>query len=154
MANPELVEIRGLGERRGYPLTALREVIKEDHADGFPVARIYQAMARRGRPLVFDDDEIEQLADMEYSDRLSFALLSLLFDFVDLRNQFHLDHIFPQARLSLRALRDAGIPDEEIEGYTQRMNGLANLQLLQGPMNLEKSAAMPAKWLGHTYPGG
>ena len=133
-------------------LTALRDVIKENHADGFPVARIYQAMARRGRPLVFDDDEIEQLADMGYGDGLTFALLSLLFDFVDLRNQFHLDHIFPQARLTQRTLRDAGIPDEEIEGYTQCMNGLANLQLLQGPMNLEKSATMPAKWLRHTYP--
>ena len=57
-------------------------------------------MARRGRQLVFDEEEIEDLADMRYGDRLTFALLSLLFPFVDLRNQFHLDHIFPAARFT------------------------------------------------------
>ena len=36
---------------------------------------------------------------MRYGNRLTFALLSLLFPEVDLRNQFHLDHIFPSATI-------------------------------------------------------
>ena len=67
-------------------LTALRRVVRENGDVDFPVARIYQEMAGRGRPLVFEGEEIEELADMSYGGGLTFALLSLLFPFVNLRN--------------------------------------------------------------------
>ena len=64
-------------------------------------------MARRGRELEFNDEEVEDLADMRYGNRLTFALLSLLFPFVNLRDNFHVDHIFPAARLTDRRLKEA-----------------------------------------------
>lgn len=79
-------------------LTELRTAIKDHQDGGFPVERIHDTLARRGRPLLFDEEEIEDLVDMRYGDRLTFALLSLLFPFVDLRNQFHIDHIFGNYR--------------------------------------------------------
>ncbi len=133
-------------------LTALRQVIRDNGSDDFPVARIREAMERRGRSLVFEDKELENLADMGYGDRRTFALLSLLFPFVDLRNQFHVDHIFPKARFTDRKLRDAGVPDDKIADFKQRMNRLANLQLLQGAENNEKRARMPAEWLRRSQP--
>ncbi len=133
-------------------LTELRRVVRDNGIEAFPVVEINEAMARQGRELTFSDEEIEDLADMGYGNRLTFALLSLLFPFVDLRNQFHLDHVFPAARFTERRLRNDGVPDDKIPGFIERRDALANLQLLQGAMNTEKSAKMPADWLSETFP--
>ena len=132
-------------------LTALRRIIGESDIGSFPDARLYVEMARRGRELEFNDEEVEDLADMRIGNRLTFALLSLLFPFVDLRNQFHLDHIFPSARFTDRRLKDAGVEEDEIACFRERKDGLANLQLLQGAVNIAKNATMPAEWLARTY---
>ena len=132
-------------------LTDLRRAIAQGSTDAFPVESIREAMARRGRQLDFNDEEIEDLADMRYGDRLTFALLSLLFPFVDLRNQFHLDHIFPAAEFTDRRLKQADVPDEKLPTFKDQKDRLANLQLLQGALNIEKGAKMPAEWLALTH---
>ena len=132
-------------------LTDLRRAIGQGGTDAFPVESIREAMARRGRQLVFDDEEIEDLADMRHGDRLTFALLSLLFPFVDLRNQFHLDHIFPAAKFTESRLNGANVPAEKVPAFNDQKDRLANLQLLQGALNIEKSATMPAEWLAQTH---
>ncbi len=109
-------------------------------------------MRSRGKILTFEDEEIEDLSDMQYGNSLTFALLSLIFPFVDLRNHFHVDHIFPRARFTKTQLTAACVPEYKIDDFIQRRDGLANLQLLEGSQNLEKSAKMPAEWLAETYP--
>ncbi len=89
---------------------------------------------------------------MQYSNGLTFALLSMLFPFVDLRNQFHIDHIFPKSRFDKRQLRNAGISDDKLDDFIQRKDMLAILQLLQGAENIEKSAKMPTEWLCQQFP--
>lgn len=132
-------------------LTALRKAIKEDHSNGFPISRIERDMARQGKSLVFEDEEINDLVDMRYGDRRLFALLSLLFDFVDLRNSFHIDHIFPRSSFTERKLEQAGVTGDTMEIIGLR-DGLANLQLLEGRENVEdKRAKMPAEWLAVKY---
>ena len=89
-------------------LTAIRRIIKENESDGFPASAIYEMMAGYGgKSLVFEDEEVEKLADMQYGNQSTFALLSMLFPFVDLRNHFHIDHIFPVARFTEQKLRSA-----------------------------------------------
>ena len=133
-------------------LTALRRVVRENGDVDFPVARIYQEMASRGRWLVFEEGEIEELADMSSGSGLTFALLSLLFPFVNLRNQFHIDHIFPRSRFTERRLSNAGVAVEKIDDFIRSGERLANLQLLEGSKNAEKSAKMPAEWLSEEFP--
>ena len=128
-------------------LTALRQVVKKSDCDDFPLARIREEMSRRGRSLVFEEEEIEDLVDMQYGNRLTFALLSLIFPHVDLSNKFHVDHIFPASRFTRRKLASAGVPEDQSDDFRQKCDGLANLQLLPGLQNMEKSAKMPAKWL-------
>lgn len=128
-------------------LTDLRTAIRNAEHDAFPIADIREVMARRGRPLHFAAEEIEDLADMHYGDRLTFALLSLLVPFVDLRNHFHVDHVFPRNRFTRSQLREAGVEENLIEDYKDKSNRLANLQLLQGAMNSEKGTMMPGEWL-------
>lgn len=133
-------------------LTDLRRVISEADDDAFPAVAIREAMARSGRQLIFEEEEVEDLADMRYGDKLTFALLSLLFPFVDLHNQFHIDHIYPSAKFTRRRLQKTGLPEESLDEYRDQKDRLGNLQLLQGALNAEKGQVMPADWLATLFP--
>ena len=133
-------------------LTALRKVIRGGGTHGFPAPRLGEEMARRGRELVFNDEEVEELADTEYRSPRVFAVLSLIFPVVDPGKLFHVDHIFPIAKFSKRELRDAHVSEEKFDEFCDRANRIGNLQLLPGPVNTEKSVTMPAKWLARAYP--
>lgn len=89
-------------------LTALREVIQNSGQTAFPDAQLRREMASRGKSLAFVQAEIEDLLSMQYGDKRLFGLLSLLFTFVDLRNQFHIDHVFPISRFTPARLKRAG----------------------------------------------
>lgn len=132
-------------------LTAMREVIRKDSTQGFPIRQLGKEMASRGRELVFNDEEVEELADMEYRNPRVFMLLSLVFPFVDLGTLFHVDHIFPFAMFTKERLREAKVSEDKMEEFGNRANRLGNLQLLPGPVNTEKSAAMPREWLSQRY---
>ena len=133
-------------------LTALRQVIRDSESDSYPVDKIREEMASRGRTLSFEDEEIEGLADMRYGNRLTFALLSFLVPSVDLKNKFHVDHIFPASRFTRQKLIQAGVPQDKAGRFAEMKDGLANLQLLSGPVNIEKQATMPAEWFLKAYP--
>ncbi len=126
-------------------LAALRRVIGENSGDSFPASEIRTEMAGRGRALVFEPEEMDDLVDMQYGDRRLFALLSLLFKFVNLRHhQFHIDHIFPKSHFTRTRLMKAGVSEDKVDMFISYKNGIANLQLLVDQENSEKSAKMPA----------
>ncbi len=131
-------------------LTELRKTIRRRGDDGYP-SELYKTMRGAGKSLAFEDEELDELVDMRYQDRLTFALLSLLFPFIDLRHQFHVDHIFPKARFTRTRLRRAGVPDGKVDYFIERKDRLANLQLLSGAENVEKRSKMPSKWLLEQY---
>ena len=131
-------------------LTALREVIRDANGK-FPDESLEREMRVRGKSLTFSPEEIEELADMKYGSRDLFGLLTLLFPFVDTRNQFHIDHVFPTAVFHARKLKQMGLSEEEIARLQDSKDRLSNLQLLQGPDNQSKNDQMPAKWIAETY---
>lgn len=128
-------------------LTALRETITKHGKDSFPVTKLQTVMAQRGKSLLFTSDEITELVEMEYGDKRLFALLALLFPFVDTRNHFHIDHVFPKSLFTPAKLKKAKVPDEEVEPFREMVNLLPNLQLLEGSENIEKLASMPTEWI-------
>jgi hypothetical protein len=132
-------------------LTALRKTIQNENSAAFPVAAIRQTMASSGKSLTFEPEEIDELATMQYGDRRLFALMTLLFPFVDLRNQFHIDHVFPISRFTPRRLVTAGVSQSDTDTFIEFANSLGNLQLLEGPLNVEKRATLPAEWLAARY---
>lgn len=132
-------------------LTALRDTITKHGDDGFPVAKLQEVMAKRGKSLQFADEEIDELVEMQYGDKRLFALLSLLFPFVDVTNHhFHVDHVFPKSRFTKPKLKKAEVPKEDWDDFKEMANSLPNLQLLDGIENIEKQAEMPAKWMDDT----
>lgn len=132
-------------------LTALRDAILTSNLTSFPVDELHHVMGQRGKSLTFEPAEIEDLLHMEYGDKRAFPLLSLLFPFVDLRNQFHLDHVFPISKMSVAKLKKQGFNEELAEKIAMHANSLPNLQLLEGAINNEKRAALPRDWLSRFY---
>jgi hypothetical protein len=133
-------------------LTALRDTIQSSGSDAFPAAQLRETMTKRGKSLTFEPAEIDDLLDIQYGDKRTFAMLSLLFPFVDLRNQFHVDHVFPISRFSRVRLRKLGFAEDGIDVLAQHASELPNLQLLEGSINNQKRAMMPSEWLAKHYP--
>ncbi|MCY3607049.1 MAG: DUF262 domain-containing protein [Acidimicrobiaceae bacterium] len=133
-------------------LARLRAVVSTSSSEVFPVEHLESAMVSLGKSLTFEDEEIEDLVDTRYGDRLTFALLSLIFPTVNLNDHFHLDHVFPRKAFSARKLREEDVPDDMYADYQDKRDRLANLQLLQGRVNIEKGAAMPRDWLDSGFP--
>ena len=132
-------------------LTALRGVIRENHSQ-FPAEQLEQVMAGSGKSLAFGPEEIDDLLDMEYGDRRMFPLLSILYPFIDVRQLHHLDHVFPKSHLQRRRLEKLGCGTAVIEDCLLARDKLANLQLLEGLLNVSKGDSIPAEWLSATYP--
>ncbi len=134
-------------------LTALRDVLRNTSNGQFPASEMRRVMAQRGKSLEFSQEEVEDLADMGISDRRTFPLLALLYPFIDLQsNRFHIDHVFPKSRFTTTRLRSAKVGEDQIESFIDLANRLPNLQLLDGAINLEKQAKLPAEWLDERFP--
>ena len=129
-------------------LVAIRAAIQDSNLhDGFPAREVEAAMRQRGKDLTFSEEELEDLADTPFGAR-AYSVLALLYDFVDVENhRFHVDHVFPRARLTPGRLRHAGVDEGDLDSYRERANRLPNLQLLEGSENSAKGATMPLDWL-------
>jgi uncharacterized protein DUF262 len=132
-------------------LTALREVIRKEEPGRFPLEELEREMRGRGKSVTFTAEEIEDLADRKYGSRDLFGLLTLLFPFVDARNQFHIDHVFPRTAFYANKLKALGFSAEQSARLGEIKECLPNLQLLQGPDNQSKSGQMPSEWISETY---
>src|SRR5260221_14352263 len=78
-----------------------RRVLKEDGSNGFPASRLEAEMlAGQGKSLVFAPEELEALVETPYGNKRAFPLLSLLYPGINVRNEFHVDHVFPRSLFS------------------------------------------------------
>ena len=132
-------------------LTALRDIIR-DHHNVFPADQLERVMAGRGKSLAFGPEEIDDLLDMEYGDRRLFPLMSILYPFIDVRQLHHIDHFFPKSHLQRRRLEKLGCDSAYIDKCLDACDRLANLQLLEGHINVSKNDTLPSEWLMATYP--
>jgi hypothetical protein len=139
-------------------LGALRRLTREHGTSAFPLEAIESEMTRLGKSIRFDLEEIEDLVESPYGNRRVFTLLVLLYPGTDVRNLFHIDHVYPKTmftRKNLVSLRHAdgtGVTPEWIEMVTDQSNRLANLQLLEGPINESKQGTPPLAWARGHFP--
>jgi Protein of unknown function DUF262 len=142
-------------------LRDLRETIKKSGADRFPLEAIERTMALRGKSLEVTAALVEDVLDLGYGGTRTWAVLATLFDHVDTKMQYHVDHVFPQAALDAKLLKkakaaDGGrtFSDAEIEEITARRDLLPNLELLPGPVNIGKSDTAPDTWVAKEHSDG
>jgi len=143
---------RTFGGHSDNVLIALRDVITTDSGNGFPFDAIVHRLKGGPKDISFNDDEIYNLLCGQSRAADKYFVLTLLYPSLDFRNRFHIDHIFPKRLFTPRTLRERGIAEADIEFYLSKYNCLANLQLLEGTLNLEKSGMDFDEWLYKTYP--
>ena len=132
----------------------IRDVIRENCGSGFPFQEIVDRQKGTNKDFGFDEDEIANLFDYKWGQPYTFSVLAILYPSLDFKNKFHIDHIYPKSMFTRAKLLRSGIPEEKIGFYLDNYNYLANLQLLEGTPNEEKSNKPFDEWLDETYPKG
>ena len=131
-------------------LRQIRSVINQNH-NGFPQEAIVAALAGTSKTMFFDQAQLEGLLGYQYEQNYTFSVLALLYPWLKYDQHFHKDHIFPRSIFTEQNLAKRGIPAEEWSKWLQNKDSIANLQLLQGLRNIEKSDKMPLDWLTKEY---
>lgn len=142
---------RTFGGQPDNVLRPIRDIINEGSSD-FPFDDILEKLKGTPNAMSFDDDEIANLLFYQYGQSYTYSVLAFLYPSLDFRHKFHQDHIFPKRLFTPRRLERAGIPQDKIDFYMDNYNCLANLQLLEGVPNQEKSGKDFKLWLEETYP--
>lgn len=133
-------------------LRPIREVIFKSSDNSFPFEEIVTKLKGTPKSIIFDDDEIENILYYQYGQAYTYSALAFLYPTLDFRNKFHQDHIYPKTLFTRKKLQKRGIPDEKIDFYLEHYNRLANLQLLEGIPNQEKSSKEFGLWLKEKFP--
>jgi hypothetical protein len=144
--------------QRGYWTGAVDPVLVTAHktivkAGGktFPLNEIEIALKEIKR-IDVRQELLDELCNLDYGDRRSRPLLTLLFPHMAVTEGSDKDHVFPISRFGHEKLASAGVPADKRELYKYRANRLPNLQLLGAADNKYKQAKLPADWLAQLGP--
>lgn len=125
-------------------LTSLRSKIKANNVS-FPAPK-----------MLFDkndlslDSLINDILDTEYKDKSITMAMSILYPKINLANNYHIDHIFPQSKFKKKFFAEKNTTD--IDFYMANLNSFANLQLLPATQNQSKNDKFFDEWLEEMSP--
>lgn len=103
------------------------------------------------KKLDFTNEIIEEdLLYLQYGNKRTFLVLSLLYPNLDLKNYFHVDHIYPKSKFNKKVLKSF-LDENQIEIWKDWSNYIGNLQLLEGKENISKNDSLPESWLNDIY---
>lgn len=129
-------------------LRPIRDVIKENTIlKGFPYKEIYEKLKKTTKSMLFNEDEIDGILDHKYGTNYAYSTLALLYPSLDFKNKFHQDHCFPKKLFSKNNLEKRGYEGKKYDFYINNFNTIGNIQLLEGTLNLEKSAILFEDWI-------
>lgn len=132
-------------------LKQLSEIIREDH-ESFPLDAIYGKFRGTNRDITFTEDSINNLLWTKYGSGDTLIVMSILYPWANLKNNFHIDHVHPKSKFTKKKLEKYGIPEDKAEFYMANFNYLGNLQLLEEVPNKEKNARFFKDWVEEQYP--
>jgi len=131
--------------------TQMRKVLSEDTSMAWPFEKIVNVFKGKVKSITFSEEDIDNLLSFKYGQSYTFSVLALLYPALDFNNIFHLDHIHPRSYFTNSKLKKAGIDAESWNDYKDRVDRLANLQMLEARPNIEKSDRPFNQWLTETY---
>lgn len=131
-------------------LKQICDIIKDNH-NGFPIDIIYDRLRKSNRDLSFDDEDVEELLNTRYASGDTLMIMSVLYPWANLKNNFHVDHIHPKTMFTKKKLIKAGVSDEDMDFCMTNYNFLGNLQLLESTPNEEKKATPFEKWIEESF---
>ncbi len=129
----------------------IRQIISKTN-DSFPLGQIIGEFRGKDKSIIFSEDDIEALFDNYYGNAYTFSTLAVLYPTLDFKNKFHIDHIFPKSIFKRKNLLKKGFEEEKADEFIELVDYLANLQLMEGMPNIEKSNKDFKQWLFEKYP--
>jgi 5-methylcytosine-specific restriction endonuclease McrA len=133
-----------------------REIIKNSlqTSSDFPYLALVDGLAKkRGRVSNFDENNINALFDIRYSNKTAFLALSLLYDNIDWGSTaYHIDHIIPKSLAGKNRLANLDLPESQKELIINSVDRIGNLQLLLSRENLEKNNKPFDEWVATRDP--
>lgn len=129
----------------------IRQIIARDF-ESFPLKQIVETFRGKDKSIIFSEDDIEALFDNYYGNSYTFSTLAVLYPTLDFKNKFHIDHIFPKSSFKKKHLLNIGITADKADEFIESVDYLANLQLMEGIPNIEKSNKDFKDWLFEKYP--
>ena len=131
-------------------LSKIQSIIGDNYETGFPLHQIAHSLrVEPTKSIIFAPNEIEDLPNRP-NNRYAFPSLAVVYPTLDFRNKFHKDHIFPRKLFNQEKLLAQGVSEDKVQFCLENYNTLANLQLLSGTENQEKSAKPPKVWMDTT----
>lgn len=94
-------------------LKPIREIVKANH-DRFPLKKT-QKFRGSNRNLMFSDDEIDDLLFTKCGQADLLVILSVLYPWADLKNNIHIDHIYPKSLFTKKKLKAFGVSDDSLD---------------------------------------
>lgn len=131
-----------------YP--AMRDLIN-NNPGCFPLEQIIEKYRGKRKSIIFTEDDIDNLLDLDYGKARTFCVLSLLYSSLNMNYQYHQDHIHPKSLFKQKKLKELGLTDEQIDIFKKHFNKLPNLQLLEATQNIQKSDMQFKDWLDENY---
>lgn len=131
-------------------LKPIRDVI-DGNPGSFPLEEIIKRFKNTNRDITFSDENIENLLFTKYGSGDALIVLSILYPWANLRNSFHIDHIYPKSRFTTKKLEKRGYNHDMINYYMENFNYLGNLQLLEEIPNKEKNDREFEEWINANY---
>lgn len=142
---------RAFGGQPDGVIRPIRQIINNSN-EVFPFMEIVTEFKGKDKSITFNQEDIEALFDNYYGSAYTFSTLALLYPTLDFKNRFHIDHIFPRSLFNRKSLLARGLSEEKAEEFIENVDYLANLQLMSGLPNIEKSNKEFEEWLFETYP--
>lgn len=131
-------------------LKPIRDIVKKNTTGEFPLDEIIKHFKGTNRTLVYTNEDINNLLYTKYGHGDTLVILSILYPWADLRNNFHIDHIFPKSAFTQKKLEKRGIKSDDIGDFLDNYNYIGNLQLLEAIPNIEKNNTDFDVWLKNT----
>lgn len=131
-------------------LKPIRDII-DGNPGRFPLEEIIKRFKNTNRDITFSDENIENLLFTKYGSGDVLIVLSILYPWANLRNSFHIDHIYPRSKFTAKKLGKRGYDQDTINFYMDNFNYLGNLQLLEEIPNKEKNDREFEEWMDSNY---
>ena len=134
-------------------LTHMREVIRNNGNQEFPLEKIIDEFKGTNKSIVFTNDDIEEyLLKQKYGSSETLSILMLLYPALDYNNKFHIDHMYPKSCFNKKTLLSKGVNPKDIPEYIDSVNDIGNLQLLPAIPNIQKQNKDFADWFEEMFP--
>lgn len=134
-----------------YPV--MRDLTNK-HPGRFPLDEVIEHYRSHRRSIIFSEDEIENLLEMQYAGAKTYCALTLLYPGLNFNFKYHQDHIHPKSFFTKGKLKKLNVADDQVASHLAEFNRLPNLQLLQATANIQKSDKAFSDWVDANFASG